>query len=92
MNGLTAPMPADRIEGEYPKDLSDEPIKPLKSGLYGKRAPYPARIFKIIATLATLVWPSYIVTSLRSPRMPTDQVFWAQLLSPDHFHAYQNAI
>ena len=66
-NGLTPPIPTDRNEGEYPEGLSDEPIKPLKSPLHGKRAASSARPFQIVAALATLVWPSHIVTSLRSP-------------------------
>ena len=66
-NGLTAPIPTDPFEGEYPEGLSDKPIKPLKSPLHGERAASLARLFKIVAALATLVWPSHIVTSLRSP-------------------------
>ena len=91
-NGLTAPIPTDRVEGEHPEGLSDEPIKSLNLPLHGKRAASSARLFKIVAALATLVWPSYIVTSLRSPSAPTDRLSCAQDTSSDHFNPQKNAI
>ena len=84
-NGLTAPIPTDRLEGEHPEGLSDEPIKPLKLPLHGKKAASSARLFKLVAALATLVWPSHIVTSSSSPSAPTDRISCAQDTIPDLF-------